>query len=175
MKRCLKYQLNVDCERLTHDIVSKVSKILDPHNKFTKKNSICFPICSECFNEVCLEMSQLDKSHHHRRLRKLESTYIETMNFSPALKKPQLHSNKHSPIPHPSGKGRRRHFGSFQYIGIKPLFNIGPNLADSKIFAAAAQNSLQNVPAIEDLILEIEKLNLTDSLKIGIVEKVIEV
>lgn len=160
----------IDCERLTHDIVHKVATILTHDKQHSKKHAFHFPICSECFNEVTFELSQLEKANQHKKLRKLDSTYIEVFK----LKSPKQKSHPQNPSPGLPSVGRRalKHFGSFHVGRTEHQLDMMPPLHNNKFYDAAAANNLHHIPAIEELSLDLGKLKLNDNILTGIVDSV---
>lgn len=171
--RCLQYQLIVDCDRLTHDVEAKVVKILDPLGKHTKKHSICFQLCNGCFNETLLELSHIDKSNQHKKLKKLESTFFE--QFDPSgVKKPSKTGSGSPQHHHPTAmpfKRRQRNYGSFHTT--MPGMDDGAEMMfDNKVLEAARLHGLHKIPVIIEIAKDLEKLKINEPLAIDVLDNV---
>jgi hypothetical protein len=152
-----------------------VASILTPDKQYNKKHALNFPICSECFNEVSFELSQIEKANQNKKLRKLESTYIDVFkgNSPPLPSNTKGRPKKQSPGLPFVGRKALKHFGSFQGSRIDSLYDSLNLVPDNKMYDAAIQHNLHHIPAIEELAKELGKLKLSDSLMVGIVESVV--
>ena len=166
-QKCVRYQLIIDCERLYHDTVSNVSNIIDFYGKHARKNSFVFQICSECFNYAILDLGQLDKTHQSKKLKKLESTLLDTLKSTPRM----LNTHRASPINSSPINRRVRHFGSFHATSCPPGPLEGkPSLNGNKLYEAAMMQGLHQIPAIVDLATSIEKLKISDAMATSILD-----
>lgn len=171
--RCLRYQLIIDCERLTHDIVHKVATILAPEKQISKKHAFHFPICSDCFNEVTIELSQLEKANQHKRMRKLDSTYIETLFRQKSPTNHHMKPARYSPTFKSIARRALKHFGSFNLSRSENNFEHFPMDAHNKFFEAAVHHNLHHIPAIEEMSLDLVNMKLSDGLLAGILDSVV--
>ena len=166
--RCLRFELIVDMDRLTHDMIEKVLKILGANQKSMKKNLIIYNICSDCFNEVCLEIEKLNKNKKGRSaLKKLESA-IDPGGIS-INQKPSRFSAQPPAI-------SRRHRISFNLKTSNEAEQVSMGgyggMGESRMSLLVKQNNLQQVPAMEELARELEKMNLPETLMVDVIEKV---
>ena len=151
--------------------MSKVATILSPEKQNPKKHAFCFPICSECFNEVTFELSQIEKANQNKKLRKLESTYIEVFT-NPFSKARKTGSSKSPGLPSVGRRALKQHFGSFHLARGENIIESLPSMTDNPMYMAAVANNLHHVPAIEELAIDLGKMKVSDSLMTGIVDKV---
>lgn len=172
---CLKYTLLIDTERLVQDVEEKVNKIMDPSGKLVKKDKISFPICGECFNQICLEITQLERTGHHqqqihqRKLKKLESLFESPQH---ATKQPV--PSKYSQMAKRSmltNFKARKSSASFNDVHGGDLFSPGLQpVSDSAFMEAVKENDLHHIVGLRELFTDIEDMNLSRSILEGILE-----
>ena len=159
--------MDIDCNDLTHDVLEKVLKILDYQLRTDRRNSLFYNLCGECFGEINKQISQLSITHNPKKIRKVERLASDQDNG--IFTSPRAILLKSSPTAM-QRRMRKMFAGSFN----APVNFSSSSLSnpDSRFSSILKHNQLNQVPAMEDLTRELEQMNLSESMMIGIAENV---
>lgn len=170
--RCLKYYLKVECESLTPKMFEKVVHILEPP-KTPKKKTIIFNICLDCFQDNYLEIDQLLNSQESRTENKENKAGL-------TLEEKQDKLLQQYGITTPNLKPHKKAFKKMNTNATNSLLNPTEQFSSVVLSPGKFQSSqdkkvlnLKKIPAVQIFIQELEKMNLSSSLREGIVQNVV--
>ena len=152
-------------------MVDKVVQILGHSPKTEKKGCFFFQVCEDCFGEMEKQLLLLLKTGNSKKFKRLGKSNSEAENLNGFEKLNMGASPFSKKLPTAMQRRFRKMFaGSFN--SPMNMGDSGFSMYESRQGSGLRNNQLHQVPALDDLIKELESMNLSEQMMIGIAENV---